>query len=49
MIRKSKGQSVIEYFVVLALLMALAVSSGFINTVRDAFYNYFNRGVAYLK
>jgi hypothetical protein len=40
---------VIEYFVVLALLMVLVVTSGFVDTVRNAFYDYFNRGVAYLK
>lgn len=39
----------IEYFVVFALLMALAVSTGFIDTVRNSFYDYFNRGVGYLK
>ncbi|MDD5408934.1 MAG: hypothetical protein PHC71_02455 [Candidatus Omnitrophica bacterium] len=47
--KDTKGQSVIEYFVVLALLMALAVSSGFIDTVRKSFYDYFNRGITYLK
>jgi len=43
------GQSVIEYFVILALVMVVIASSGFIDTVRNAFYDYFNRGVAYLK
>ena len=47
--RQVSGQSVIEYFVIFALMMALAVSTGFIDTVRNAFYDYFNRGVAYLK
>ncbi|MHB8154812.1 MAG: hypothetical protein ACYDFR_02020 [Candidatus Omnitrophota bacterium] len=47
--RQVSGQSMIEYFVVLALVMAVVVSSGFIDTVRNAFYNYFNRGVADLK
>ncbi|MDD5691708.1 MAG: hypothetical protein PHP10_00865 [Candidatus Omnitrophica bacterium] len=47
--RHISGQSVIEYFVILTLLMVLVASSGFIDTVRNAFYDYFNRGVAYLK
>jgi len=40
---------VVEYFVILAILMALVASTGFIDTVRNAFYDYFNRAKAYLR
>ena len=39
----------VEYFLVLALVIVVIVFSGFTDTVRNAFYNYFDRGVTYLK
>ena len=35
------GQSVIEYFVVLTVILAVILSSGFLSRIRNAFVLYF--------
>lgn len=41
--RRILGQSVIEYFVVLTVILAAILSSGFIDRLRDAFDIYFDK------
>lgn len=41
--RRILGQSVIEYFVVLTVILAAILSSGFLDRIRVAFDGYFDR------
>ena len=41
--RKRKAQSVIEYFVVVTVILAAILSSGFLDRIRAAFDTYFDR------
>ena len=43
--RRISAQSVIEYFVVMSIILAVILSSGIIDTIRGSFTDYFNRAV----
>ena len=43
------GQSVIEYFVILTVILAVILSTGFIERMRGTFDTYFNKAVVNLK
>jgi len=41
--RPNKGQIVAEYFILLAVILMALFVTGFIDNIRNAFDNYFNR------
>jgi uncharacterized protein (UPF0333 family) len=43
--KNKKGQSSIEYFVIMVVILAAIVSTGFIDRMRNAFDEYFNNAV----
>jgi hypothetical protein len=43
------GQSVIEYFIMMALILAAILSTGVIERIRGGFQGYFNSAVSHLK
>jgi exopolysaccharide biosynthesis protein len=47
--KKLSGQSVIEYFIMMALILAAILSTGFIEHIRGGFKAYFNSAVSHLK
>lgn len=46
---RNKGQSTIEYFVILTVILAAILSTGVIERVRGGFKVYFNSAVERLK
>lgn len=43
--RSKSGQSAMEYFIIISLVLAVIISSGFIGHMRDAFHGYFDAAV----
>lgn len=43
--RSKSGQSAMEYFIIVSVLLAVIISSGFIGQMRDAFRGYFDAAV----
>lgn len=41
--RKTRAQSVIEYFVILTVILAVILSTGVIDKIRSSFEAYFNK------
>lgn len=43
--RSKSGQSAMEYFIIISVLLAVIINSGFIGQMRDAFRGYFDAAV----
>ncbi len=43
MIRRERGQSVAEYFLIFSVIIAAILACGFVDKVRGAFNTYFTR------
>jgi hypothetical protein len=41
--RKTKAQSVIEYFVIMTVILAVILSTGVIDKIRSGFQTYFDK------
>jgi len=46
---KTRGQTIIEYFVIMAIVLAVILSSGFIGRIRSGFQAYFNSAAANMR
>ena len=47
--KRISGQSVVEYFIILVVVLAALLSTGFIDRMRGAFETYFNKAVVHFQ
>lgn len=43
------GQSTVEYFLIMVVILVAVLSTGFIGRIRGAFRTYFDNAVTYLR
>ena len=44
-----KGQSLVEYFILMSVFLTAVLATGFIQHMTDAFRTYFDNAVTYLR
>lgn len=42
-LKSRSGQTVVEYFIIFAVILAAILSTGFLDRIKNAFDNYLNR------
>jgi len=47
--KKTNGQTVIEYFIIMVIILAVILSTGFIDRVRNSFQGYFSDAAARMR